>query len=235
MNKTTDNAYEPKETLVDMLTTKIRNDIITNRLQPGQRIHVKELAAFYGVSETPVKLALNRMIAEGMIENFPRRGMRIKSLDLEEAKDIFQIRLMMDLYYTSTVISAVKCNKILRAEFERNIEEHQSAMERYFTSNSADLFFTTYKYDNAFHELYLKCTGNQKLLDIYHHINPFMYCNYIFRRQSDEKNFAGVLEHRKIVDAILEEDEGMLKETLTVHIENAIKSIETITKIEKLI
>ena len=235
MNRTTENTYEPKETLVDMLTTKIRHDIITNKLLPGQRIHVKELASSYRVSETPVKLALNRMIAEGMIENFPRRGMRIKSLDLEEAKDIFQIRLMMDLYYTGEVISAVKCNKILRAEFERNLAEHQSAMERYFTGNSADLFFTTYQYDNAFHELYLKCTGNQKLLDIYHHINPFMYCNYIFRRQSDEKNFAGVLEHRKIVDAILDENEGMLKESLTIHIENAIKSIETITKIEKLI
>lgn len=235
MNRMEDSNYTPKETLVDMLVAKIRNDIITNKLLPGQRLHVKEMAAGYSVSETPVKLALNRMIAEGMIENFPRRGMRIKPLDLSEARDVFQIRLMMDLYYTKEVISAIKCNKILRSEFERNVTEHQAAMEQYFTDNSLDLFLTIYQCDNAFHELYLKCSGNQKLLDIYHHINPFMYCNYIFRRQSDAKNFAGVMEHRIIMEAIFDEDESRLKEALTTHIENALRSIETITKIEKLI
>ena len=58
-----------KETLVDMICRNIRRDIIVGELQPGDKLVTRELAARYGTSEMPVKLALNRMIAEEIVEN----------------------------------------------------------------------------------------------------------------------------------------------------------------------
>ena len=85
--------------MVDTICRNIRRDIIAHELRPGQKINVKELAARYGTSETPVKIALNRLLSEQIVENFPRHGLKIKSIDEEEAKEIFSLRLMMDLYY----------------------------------------------------------------------------------------------------------------------------------------
>lgn len=102
---------ETKETLVETITRKIKLDIVGQELQPGQRIQAKELAKKYGTSETPVKLALNRLISEQVVEDFPRQGMRIKSMSEEDAIEIFNLRLMMDLYYTKEIIEAVQMNK----------------------------------------------------------------------------------------------------------------------------
>ena len=105
---------ETKETLVDTIAKRIKQDIVVQELQPGQKVQAKDLARKYGTSETPVKLALNRLISEQVVENFPRQGMRIKPMNEEDAREIFSLRLMMDLYYTKEIIENVQVNKTLR-------------------------------------------------------------------------------------------------------------------------
>ena len=118
-----------KETLVDIICRNIRRDIIVGELIPGEKLMAKDLAEKYGTSETPVKLALNRMISEEVVENYPRQGMVIKPMTLSDAEEIFDLRLMMDLYYTKQIIEAVKVNKTLRRELEQNIEEKVSGYQ----------------------------------------------------------------------------------------------------------
>ena len=77
--------------------------------------------------------------------------------------------------------------------------------------------------------------GEQELVELYHSVNPFIYSNYIFRKQSKEKDFAGVEEHRKIIQAIFDEDEERLRECLKEHINNAVKAISMIIKIDKML
>lgn len=202
---------EPKETMVETICKEIRRDIIAHELIPGQKINVKELAKRYGASETPVKQALNQLAAEQIVENFPRHGMKIKSIDSEEAREIFQLRLMMDTWYTKEIIEAVRINKELRDALEKNVEEHFQIMSRYEKDRSVENYIEYYLQDDRFHELYLICSGNRKMVELYHSINPFIYSNYIFRKQSVEKNYAGLEEHKQIIQAIFDEDEERLK------------------------
>lgn len=183
---------------------------------------MKELAKKYGSSETPVKQALNQLVFEQIIENYPRHGMKIKSIDGEEAREIFQLRLMMDLYYTKEIIEAVRINRELRDALERNVEEHFEILEKYEKDNSVENYMEYYLQDARFHELY-------------HSINPFIYSNYIFRKQSIEKNYSGLEEHRSIIQAIFDEDEERLKTCLKAHIDNALQAIEIIIKTDKML
>ena len=80
-----------KETLVDIICRNIRRDIIVGELIPGEKLMAKDLAEKYGTSETPVKLALNRMISEEVVENYPRQGMVIKPMTLSDAEEIFDL------------------------------------------------------------------------------------------------------------------------------------------------
>ena len=192
------------------------------RADAGQKINVKELAKKYGSSETPVKQALNQLVFEQIIENYPRHGMKIKSIDGEEAREIFQLRLMMDLYYTKEIIEAVRINRELRDALERNVEEHFEILEKYEKDNSVENYMEYYLQDARFHELY-------------HSINPFIYSNYIFRKQSIEKNYSGLEEHRSIIQAIFDEDEERLKTCLKAHIDNALQAIEIIIKTDKML
>ncbi|MFV0314077.1 MAG: GntR family transcriptional regulator, partial [Anaerotignum sp.] len=65
--------------------------------------------------------------------------------------------------------------------------------------------------------------------------NPFLYSNFIFRRQSKAKDIMGVKEHIAILDAILSEDEFALQEALTNHITNAKTAIGLILKVDNII
>ena len=223
-----------KETLVDVICRNVKHDIILGELQPGTKVMAKELADKYGTSETPVKLALNRLISEEIVENYPRQGMIIKPITLSDAEEIFDLRLMMDLYYTRQIIDAVRINKDLREELENNIKEHEAIMTRYLDTNDVELFVQDYNHDYEFHKIYLKCSGNQKLVDMYKRINPFMYSNYIFRRQSKEKDLAGLNEHKAILAAIIDGDEELLRECLSIHISNAVNSIRIIMKCDRI-
>lgn len=221
-----------KETLVEAIYKNIRKDIITQYLTPGQRIFVADLAERYGTSETPVKLALNRLISDRIIVNYPRKGMKIYTLDPNEVSEIFDIRIMMELYYTKEIIDAVNVNKRLKEELLKNVEEHHALVTGDIIDS--DDFEKNYNYDYEFHKLYLKSSGNSKLVELYKSANPFIYFNYLFRRQSKEKDITGVIEHRQILDAILNKDEEQLKKNIKLHLENGKQAVSLILKVDQM-
>ena len=60
--------------LVDVVTEKIRSNIYSGKYLPGQRLVVREISEELGVSHTPVKDALNRLVSEGYVVALPRRS-----------------------------------------------------------------------------------------------------------------------------------------------------------------
>ena len=224
-----------KETLVDTIHEKIKRDIIAHELLPGERLRTKELAERYGVSETPVKLALNRLCTEHVIDNYPRQGMRVHEFTAEEAEEIFDIRLMIDLYYAREVIDTVACHSVFQTAFKKNVEGHLAVTKGIGETASLEEYFSNYDYDCAFHELYLKCTGNRKILDVYHSIDPFGFFTYVFHRQSPKRDLAGAKEHLKIYEAIMDRDEERLKACLRERYENSEKAVTRLLRVEKML
>ena len=224
-----------KSTLVDIIYDNIRRHITQSVLLPGQNINIQELSERYGTSLTPIKLALNRLISEKIIENFPRQGMKIKSVQADEIAEIFDMRLMLDLYYTKEIITTVNYNQVIKKDLSSNVADHLKIVTDMTPDSPVDVYMQNYNHDYKFHELLLKCSGNKKIVDMYHYINPFLYSNFIFRRQSNEKNIEGVKEHESILNAILSEDEGALRDALTVHNYNAKKTIDLILKVNNIL
>jgi len=161
--------------------------------------------------------------------------MKVHSVTSEEVDDTFDTRLMLDLYNLKQIILTVSFNDGLKEEFRKNIEEHLKLVTDLSPDSPIEDYLRNYELDYKFHELYLKCSGNQKIVEVFQYINPFLYSNFIFRRQSKVKDISGVKEHQAILDAILTEDEDALKEALTIHITNAKTAIGLILKVDKII
>ena len=223
-----------KATLIDTIYGNIRRDITMRVLQPGQKINLRELSERYGSSQTPIKLALNRLVSEKIIENYPRQGMAVRSASIQEVREIFEMRLMLYLHCMDKVIMTVNCNRDLHEEFTRNVEEHTKVIESLTPDSPVDEFLKNYQLDHLFHKIYLKCAGSKKMLELYDFLNPFLYTNYIFRRQSKEKDLAGVREHSQILSAIESEDVEKLRAALELHIKLARDSVELILRVEEI-
>ena len=200
-----------KITLAESVYERIRRDIITNQLKPGEKINIRELSTRYEASETPIRLALNRLASENIIEHFPRQGMRVKSLNINLCEETFDLRLMLESYYISNVIMTLNTNEAMR------------------------LALVNYEYDIGFHHLLIKCSGNKLLMDLYQFLNPFLYINYVYNKQSKERLLTGIQEHQEIMEHLLNGNEEGARQSLTTHLANSKRVIISILKIDSIL
>lgn len=208
--------------LIDIAYTKAKDDIAEGRLMPGSKIIIRELSERYGISGTPIKQALNRLITEGFVESIPRRGMRVKKVSWAEINDILDFRLMMDLYFVKTVILTLDGNTEVQDRFRGNITENLD-----YAKNSANLseYQRVYRLDQQFHGLYIECSGNTKAIQVYSTLNTHAYSTYLYGKQPREKTISGVVEHQMIFDSLREGDEEKARSFLRLHSQNAREKI----------
>jgi DNA-binding GntR family transcriptional regulator len=82
--------------LAEEVANAVRGMILDGRLPAGQRINEVRLAAELGVSRTPLREALSRLINEGALKGEARRGLFVKPLTAEEVRAIYPIRAILD-------------------------------------------------------------------------------------------------------------------------------------------
>ncbi len=74
------------------VTADLRRDIVAGVLEPGAWLKTEELAARYGVSANPVREALWRLQGEGFVVASPHQGARVRGVDDDFVRNIFEIR-----------------------------------------------------------------------------------------------------------------------------------------------
>jgi DNA-binding GntR family transcriptional regulator len=74
----------------------LRDAIIGGRLRPGDSLVISSLAKELGLSATPLREALGRLAAEGLVEMQPHGSARVASVDLHEAVEIYELRQLLE-------------------------------------------------------------------------------------------------------------------------------------------
>jgi DNA-binding GntR family transcriptional regulator len=80
-------------TVEEALVDQLRLAIVTGSLKPGDRLVYRDLARRFGVSVTPVRIALRELSKEGLVEMRAHAGARVSVLSLDELEEIFVIRM----------------------------------------------------------------------------------------------------------------------------------------------
>ncbi|MCE7959555.1 MAG: GntR family transcriptional regulator, partial [Acidobacteria bacterium ACB2] len=75
---------------------RLRSEILDGRRKPGDWLRQESVAREEGVSQTPVREALKQLVAEGLLEHVPYRGIRVVSLSFEDAEDLYAIRAVLE-------------------------------------------------------------------------------------------------------------------------------------------
>ncbi len=88
--------FDHRANLAEDVSNLMRDMILDGRLPDGDRINEVHLAAQLGVSRTPLREALSRLVAEGALRNVPRRGFFVRPFTAEEVRNIYPIRSILD-------------------------------------------------------------------------------------------------------------------------------------------
>jgi len=90
-------SWSLPETMVDGITERLRQAIITGTIRPGERIRVADLERKFGVSHIPIREALRRLQSEGFVEISPRRTTIAAGVDLNDLANIYDLRRIIEL------------------------------------------------------------------------------------------------------------------------------------------
>ena len=227
----TDNI-EKKLNLTDTIYLSIKNDIIAQVFQPGEKLNIKELARKYNVSDTPVKQALQRLMDEKMVVNTPNKGMSIRTLTSHEMNDIFDMRLMMDTFFAKDIIATLNYSDTLRQQIIDNLTTQKNFIENNDSSHMPEEYFTL---DLEFHTLFLTASGNQKAVDVFRELQPFTYATGRYVKQPYSRDCECVKEHEAILEAAFAGDLEKLQEAVTTHLNNSRNALQLIFKVNRMI
>jgi len=203
----------------------LRESILTQVFRAGERLDIKDLTVKLGVSLTPVRDAINRLAAEGLIEIRPRSGTFVSDLSADEVADTFDVRMALECLAAEKMISRISTQHI------EVFRELIADLEKPVTSERERIFHE--RKNVELHNLIVELSGNRKLIDLYRGLNAHIKIARIHysregwtQRIEQEKS-----EHRTILDAIEKRDLASLVQALRQHIQHAsVGLVEDIKK-----
>src|SRR5579871_4506535 len=83
-------------TVVDNVTVRLRRALLEGEIKPGERIRVTELEKTFGVSHIPIREAVRRLEAEGLIIALPQRAAVAASVDIDDLTGLYDLRRIME-------------------------------------------------------------------------------------------------------------------------------------------
>ena len=201
----------PHGATVAHIVEKLRDDILTRRLPPGARLVEVELTARFVVSRGPVREALRRLAADGLIEHVPHRGAVVRRLGSREIQELFEVRV--ELESLAARLAANNRDKRMRARFTKAIQPIFEAGPRRASE---------YLCENAeFHRAIMELAGNRQLRDVAIRLQLPLIMAQVGDVRSAQVLEASVREHRAIAEAILARDPLAAVGAMRAHLERA--------------
>jgi DNA-binding GntR family transcriptional regulator len=92
------------ENLSARVYSQIKNLILCNEVMPGQKLNHQRLSERLGVSRTPVREALTRLVQEGYVAFLPNRGFTCKEIRMQEAEELYELREALEAFAVEKAI-----------------------------------------------------------------------------------------------------------------------------------
>ena len=83
-------------TLIEQAYARLRDDIVTGQLGPGERLRVEHLKTGYGVSAGTLREAITRLASDALVVTEGQRGFRVAPIALEDLQDITNLRVQIE-------------------------------------------------------------------------------------------------------------------------------------------
>lgn len=202
--------------LRDVVVKTLRQQILTGKLKPGERLLEIHLAEELGVSRTPIREAIRKLELEGLVTMIPRRGAEVAQISEKGMSDVLEVRKALD-----SLAGELACARITEGEKEQLREACLDFEKAIATKDKAKIA----KADVAFHNIITEATRNIRLAQLLNNLSEQMY-RYRFEYIKDENQHKALAEeHKRIYEAIRDNKPEQAVEALKNHIDNQEKTI----------
>jgi DNA-binding GntR family transcriptional regulator len=211
-------GIEEARSLPDIVYDWLRERILVGELPPGSEIRQELLARQFGTSRVPIREALSRLQAEGLITLRPRRGFAVTSLSEDEIVEVFELRMVVEEHAMRIAT---------KSRTEADVREIEALVEQMETLEP-----TTPEYLQAwmltnrlFHTRLIECAHRKRVdeiaLNLRDAIEPYIRIEANFNRQVAYAN----VEHRQILEAFKTRNADVAARLSRKHCESTLKRL----------
>lgn len=188
---------ERHQTLREKILENIRDAILKGTLKAGERVSEPDLAERYGISRTPIREAFRQLESEGYLTVVPRKGAVVTSLSERDVAEFYEIKSILEGYAAN-----LAAQKLTDKEIERLI----TINKRLADLAAAGDVKTFFRVHDEFHELFLRASGNHKLLELIQQLLKKFNRLRIASLSLPGRMEVSVQEHEKIIEAFRNRD-----------------------------
>lgn len=218
-------AAEPEEASArqsrpEYVYARLREDIYDMRLLPGDQITETEIAAYFNVSRTPVRQALQRLQGDGLMQGYVRGGWEVVPIDFKRFSELYEMRRLIETHVVRRLCSG-DCDlspvHALRQTWCVALDQREPD-----GPHAAQL-------DEVFHQTLVRAAGNQEMAETFDRLTDririvrrldFLYGDCLHSTYD---------EHAAILDCIAAGDAEQAMRLMAEHIDGSHAEVNQIT------
>ena len=199
------------QNLPEAIFQKLRSLLVEGKIAPGCKLNERELAESLHVSRTPIREAIRRLAAEGLVELITNRGAIALQLTLEDVINTFDVIAQLEGF--SGELAANNISDTALSELEALQYEMMASYARRDLSSY-------YKLNLRIHHLINQAANNPILSRLFSQVNARIEALRFRSNQDGVKWEKAVEEHHEMLDALKARDSNKMRKIMILHVQN---------------
>ncbi|GLQ55605.1 GntR family transcriptional regulator [Devosia nitrariae] len=199
--------------LGDEVYNTIYAQLMSQKILPGSRISIDNLARELGVSQTPIREALSRLEAQGLVVKTHLIGFSAASqMDRTRLDQLYELRLLLEPFAArkaATLMSSEQFEALKRMTDDMRNDRGQG---RVSYSEFARL-------DSQFHDLIAQASGNDLVQETLANLHTHVHLFRLFHHQQATSDANA--EHAKLIEAFEARDQDRAEQAMRTHVERS--------------
>ena len=194
----------------------LKERIVKGNITSGEKILEVNIAKQLGVSRTPVREALQKLAADGLVKINPNLGMMVVGFSLEDIQEVLQIRRVLE-----GLVASLAAKKINHEE----IKALEKIIEQMRISISKNDILSYSSNNGKFHKLLLKICDNKQLIKICSNLSGRDHRFKIRALTIPGRLKYSLEEHKNILEALKKGDSKKAERLSQKHMDNVLENI----------
>jgi len=196
--------------LKDRAYADLKGRILNGDFEPGTFLSERQIVGWLQMSKTPIRAALEKLEAEGLVRVSPQQGILVREMSVHELADQFEIRAALETYVVRQLAGR------LTPEQVSQLRANLAAQERSVRANDIRQIV---QLDAEFHILFARFLGNEEILRVMEHLRGKIH-RLILRvhNLNPDRHATSLGEHRGIAEAVIAGDAALAVRRLEEHL-----------------
>lgn len=197
------------------VTDLLRAKIVEGHWNAGDRLGEVELAALLNVSRTPIREALARLAAEGLVVMSPNKGARVATWTAERLNEIFDLRLLLEPVATGMAVGRLSDEEI------DDLEDLAERMQHLGNADGDRDFPAIAQLNRRFHAILTEKTQSSQLAATLTSVRHVNLATVNYQHFEEDALSRSLSHHFEIVAAVRAGNSEWVESVMRCHLHNA--------------